>query len=66
MFSESQRDIVKGVVSAYKDHTALQLSNITHQKDTPWDIVCREYGVGSIIPNELISDHYRRLAIRDQ
>ncbi len=65
-FSESQRDIIKDVVSAYKDYTALQLSDITHQKDTPWDFVCRQYGAGSIIPNELINDHYRRLANCDQ
>ncbi len=61
-FDAEQRELVALVLDAYSNYTALQLSSITHQKDTPWDITCRKYGIGTIIPNELIRDHYRRLA----
>ena len=44
MFSTSQWEIIKGVISAYKDYDALELSNITHQKHTPWDIIYHQHG----------------------
>ena len=59
-FANDQNEIIESVVEAYRTYTALQLSNITHQKDTPWYITCRKFGIGTIIPNELIRDHYRR------
>ena len=59
-FDTDQLETIELVVEAYKDYTALELSNITHQKDTPWDIIRRESGTGTIIPNELIRDFYRR------
>lgn len=55
-----QRDLIASVVDAYRSYTAVQLSNITHQKDTPWDITRRKYGIGAIIPNELIESHYKK------
>ena len=63
--ADDQLALIREVVWAYRDYTAGQLSNITHQPGTPWDIVRRESGVGAIIPNELIQGHYRRLAQRE-
>ncbi len=61
-FTDEQNKIVKEVVDVYMDSTAIELSNITHKTGTPWDLVMRKYGgVGSIIPNEIIRDHYRQL-----
>lgn len=59
-FENNQRDLIASVVDAYRSYTAVQLSNITHQKDTPWDITRRKYGIGAIIPNELIESHYKK------
>lgn len=59
---DDQRALIEEVVEAYRDYTALQLSNITHRAGTPWDVARREYGIGTIIPNELIRDYYRQLS----
>ena len=39
VFTDEQLEIVEGVVGAYRDHSALSLSNITHQQGTPWDLL---------------------------
>lgn len=48
----------------YKRYTGLELSTLTHQKDTPWDIVWNQKNgkenYGEIIPNEIIREHYDR------
>ena len=59
---DDQRALIEEVAEAYRDYTALQLSNITHRAGTPWDVARREYGIGTIIPNELIRDYYRQLS----
>ena len=41
----------------YKIYNGLQLSTLTHQPNTPWDIVYNKEK-GSIIRNQLIKDHY--------
>ena len=61
-FDDQQRNMVEVIEDAYRKCTALDLSGLTHQPGTPWDIVQREYGVGAIIPNELIQEHYHKLA----
>ena len=60
--SERQREVIEEVEQAYHEYTALQLSNITHKPGSPWDSVCRQSGVGAIIPNEVLREYYRRLA----
>ena len=60
--TDQQRDLIDAVEDVYRNHTALQLSNITHKPGSPWDAVRRESGIGAIIPNELLRDHYRRLS----
>lgn len=60
--TDQQRDLIDAVEDVYRNHTALQLSNITHKPGSPWDVVRRESGIGAIIPNELLRDHYRRLS----
>ncbi len=48
----------------YCDYSGPQLSTLTHQKDTPWDIVWNKLGgknkKGTLIPNGLIEDHYKQ------
>lgn len=47
------------VYKKYGVYSGVELSNLTHQKDTPWDITVNQYG--STIDNELIKNHYKRL-----
>jgi uncharacterized phage-associated protein len=53
---------------AYRNFSALQLSTMTHKKDTPWHQVWKEQGgsemLGAVIPNHIIEEHYKRLADR--
>ena len=60
--SQQQARMIAAVIDAYKDYSALQLSNITHQPGTPWYETYHTWGDGCIIPNELIQDFYRRRA----
>lgn len=45
---------------AYGHLNGLQLSTLTHQKDTPWDKSKNKVGVG-VIPNKDIQSHYKGL-----
>ena len=58
LFGKEQLETVEFVVGAYRKYTALQLSDLTHEKDSPWDITRRNHGIGSIIPNNLIQEYY--------
>ena len=55
-----QRDLVDQVFQGYSRYSGIELSRLTHQPGTPWAIAWHS-GM-SIIPNELIKDHYRRRA----
>ena len=55
-----QCSLVDQVWQKYGPFSGIQLSRLTHQSGTPWDIAWRS-GM-SIIPNELIQDYYRRRA----
>lgn len=53
------------VWNVYKGYNGLQLSTLTHQPNTPWDIVYNQRGgkdsdTNMIIPNELIQKHYEQ------
>ena len=61
-FDDEQRDVIQQVHSIYGTFTAMQLSALTHKPDTPWDTTRRQYGIGAIIPNELIESYYRALS----
>ena len=55
-----QRNLIDQVSRGYGKYSGIELSRLTHQRDTPWAIAWHS-GM-SIIPNELIRDHYRRRA----
>jgi len=50
----------------YGDLSGLILSTITHETGSPWDIIYNKQGGkdkhGTIIPNDLIRDYYKRKA----
>lgn len=56
-----QTDLLKQVFRLYGDRTGIQLSQITHEPNTPWSITWESEGQNSEISNDLIAEHYRRL-----
>ena len=58
---ESATALIEVIEEAYRPYTAVQLSALTHQPGTPWDITRRRHGIGAVIPNELIQNHFREL-----
>ena len=62
-FDGEQNELIEAVTEAYRSYSAWDLSAITHEPGTPWHKVYQNgRGEGSIIPNALIRDHYRRRA----
>ena len=51
--------LIEAIEGAYRHFAAFQLSEMTHQRSTPWDITLRKHGVGAVIPDALIREHYR-------
>ena len=49
---------IEAVEDIYRAVSALRLSSLTHQVGTPWHTTVQKYGVGTIIPNDLISSYY--------
>lgn len=63
IFSDKEVDAIEFTFKSYGKLSAFQLSNITHQDNTPWD---QTYGKGDgwaeIISNSSIKQHYQELA----
>jgi uncharacterized phage-associated protein len=59
-------DIIRAVLEKYRRYTAGQLVNESHVEDGPWEYVWQQAEEvvypGMKIPDELIRDHFRRLA----
>ena len=56
-----ERDVIAQVYDKYGYFTGIQLSHITHEDGTPWDITWSQEGRDSVIPDELIKQHYEEL-----
>jgi len=56
------------VWNVYKDYTGVQLSNLTHQEDTPWGQTWEQTkGHRNVrIDNHLIEEHFRELGSRQE
>jgi uncharacterized phage-associated protein len=64
-FDSRERKVMEQVWNAYHAYTGVQLSALTHQKGSPWDLTRRTiHGSLGVISNDLIEDHYRRLSHR--
>lgn len=60
-------DLIEAVYENYRQYTAVQLSNATHREGTPWHQIYMVKGkgnppYGTDIPNDLIQEHYKKLA----
>lgn len=56
-FSEDEQEILNLVWHKYKHLDAMDLSALTHQKNTPWDLTKEN----DRIPKELIKKHYEEM-----
>lgn len=52
-------NLLEAIYDKYGKYTAMELSNMTHQKDSPWDITIHQFK--SKIDNQIIKEHYRKL-----
>ena len=63
-------DFLNDVWDLYRDFSGLQLSKLTHGKDTPWDITWRKEGkqsyFGDVIRDEIIREYYDRRIQEDK
>lgn len=57
-----EQDLIKQVYRLYGHLNGIQLSGLTHQAGTPWDLTWTNGERNSAISNDLITEHYRRLA----
>jgi uncharacterized phage-associated protein len=58
----SEASIVDQVYDKYGAHSGPALSRLTHLPGSPWDITYRPGLFGVVIPNDVIEDHYARMA----
>ena len=63
-FDSSEASILTQVFKGYGRRSGISLSSLTHEPGTPWSITVKQSGIGAVISNDLIEDHYRRLATR--
>jgi len=56
---ENLKAFLDVIYNKYKNYTGFQLSDLTHKKNTPWDITVRKFE--GVIPNEIIKEHYTQL-----
>ena len=59
---ENTRDFLEWVYAGYGHLNGIQLSSLTHKSGTPWDQVYRDGVMKIEINDDLIRDHYRKLA----
>lgn len=66
---ESTAKLLDKVFDTYKDRDGLQLSNLTHLANSPWDQVwnqnCGKHSQNIPIPNNIIKTYYSEMAERN-
>ncbi|KAA6206042.1 MAG: DUF4065 domain-containing protein [Candidatus Tokpelaia sp.] len=60
--SAGQKDVVDKVLRTYGKRAAFELSNITHQPNSPWSRAIDSAGVYGVIPAEIMKTYYQNLA----
>lgn len=57
-----EKEIIESVWNAYREHTAYELSSISHNAGSPWSQVWNSTKFGWI-PNSIIKDYYKKLIL---
>jgi uncharacterized phage-associated protein len=63
-FDEYEDDLISQVYKKYGCLSGIRLSQLTHAPGTPWHEIWHGSGRNSIIPNDLIKEHYAEMAER--
>lgn len=58
-----QQAVIEHVWNKYKKFNQFELSDMTHQPGTPWTQAYFKGGRNTTIPNEIVREHYRELAL---
>jgi len=61
-FTPQEESIISQVYDLYGQQSGAALSRMTHATGTPWERTYEPGSFGIVIPNNLIEDHYARLA----
>ena len=61
--SADDLSLIDEVYELYGDLSGPALSRLTHARGTPWDMTYEPGEFGTVIPNDLIEDHYKRLSV---
>ncbi len=61
-----ERSVIEQVYEIYGSMSGPALSRLTHAKNSPWDRTYKPGRFGVVISNDLIEDHYERLAEREE
>ncbi len=63
LVTEDQEDMIEDIWDIYGDLDGIQLSALTHDKDSPWDTVWNQYGggnkYGAVISDLVIMKYYK-------
>ena len=54
------RDVISDTYRKYEDVHPLDMSDITHVIDGPWELTVREKGYNSTIPDEVIGRYFEK------
>jgi len=65
-FNDQEQEIIDAVYRKFGNTSGIQLSQITHESNSPWDTVWNHQGgssrQGAVIDNSVIRDYYLRAA----
>lgn len=61
--TDGEKSIIDHVWRRYGRYNAFELSDMTHRPNTPWTKIYFSEGKNSPIPNDLIENHYRQIAL---
>ena len=65
-FDSDEERVMREVWDGYGHRTGISLSALTHEPGSPWAQTMERLGQGAVISNDLIEDHYRRLATQHE
>lgn len=60
-FTPAEQNLIDEIIEGYGHMHAFDLSALTHEKGTPWDMTVQEKGVYSVIPDGVIRDYFQRI-----
>ena len=61
-FSAEEESVIREVYENYGDLDGVQLSSLTHHRDSPWAITWKRWGRSGTISNDVIEHHFAQLA----